>query len=81
MVLGKLPAPERPTMWEIVEQGPIALAVGAGGGVFHYSKIVKKGNWTNKQENAGSQSHDTASHRQSASQISTFYLARLWRNI
>ena len=32
MVLGKLPVPRRPTMWMIVEQGPIALAVGAGGG-------------------------------------------------
>ena len=32
MVLGKLPVPERPTMWMIVGQGPIALAVGAGGG-------------------------------------------------
>ena len=32
MVLGKLPAPGRPTIWMIVGQGPIALAVGAGGG-------------------------------------------------
>ena len=32
MVLGKLPVPGRPTIWTIVEQGPIALAVGAGGG-------------------------------------------------
>ena len=32
MVLGKLPVPGRPTIWMIVEQGPIALAVGAGGG-------------------------------------------------
>ena len=31
MVLGKLPVPGRPTFW-IVGQGPIALAVGAGGG-------------------------------------------------
>ena len=31
MVLGKLPVPERPTIWVIVGQGPIALAVGAGG--------------------------------------------------
>ena len=31
MVLGKLPVPERPTIWMIVEQGPIAFAVGAGG--------------------------------------------------
>ena len=32
MVLGKLPVPGRPTIWIIVEQGPIAFAVGAGGG-------------------------------------------------
>ena len=32
MVLGKLPVPGHPTIWIIVGQGPIALAVGAGGG-------------------------------------------------
>ena len=32
MVLGKLPVPGRPTIWMIVGQWPIALAVGAGGG-------------------------------------------------
>ena len=32
MVLGKLPVPGRPTIWLIVGQGPIALAVGAGEG-------------------------------------------------
>ena len=32
MVLGKLSVPERPTIWIIVGQGPIALVVGAGGG-------------------------------------------------
>ena len=32
MVLGKLPMPGRPTIWTTVGQGPIALAVGAGGG-------------------------------------------------
>ena len=32
MVLGKLPAPGRPTILITVGQGPIALAVGAGGG-------------------------------------------------
>ena len=32
MVLGKLPAPGRPTIWMTVGQGPIALAVGADGG-------------------------------------------------
>ena len=33
MVLGKLLVPGRPTIWMIVGQGPIALAVGAGRGV------------------------------------------------
>ena len=44
MVLCKLPVPERPTIWITVGQGPIALAVGAGGGcmdifslVYHFS--------------------------------------------
>ena len=32
MVLGKLPVPGRPTILIAVAQGPIALAVGAGGG-------------------------------------------------
>ena len=31
MVLGKLPVPGRPTIWMIVGQGPIALAVGRVG--------------------------------------------------
>ena len=41
MVLGKLPRPGRPTVWMIVGQGPIALAVGAGGGCldFFYSPL------------------------------------------
>ena len=30
--MGKLPVPRRPTIWIIVGQGPIALAVGAGEG-------------------------------------------------
>ena len=34
MVLGKLPVPGRPTIWMIVGQGPVALAVDAGGGCF-----------------------------------------------
>ena len=34
MVLGKLPVPGRPTIRIRVRQGPIALAVGAGGGLF-----------------------------------------------
>ena len=32
MVLGKLPVPGRPTIWNTVGQGPTALVVGAGGG-------------------------------------------------
>ena len=32
MVRGKLPVPGRPTIWMIVGQEPIVLAVGAGGG-------------------------------------------------
>ena len=36
MVLGKLPVPWRPTIWMIVGQGPIALAVGAGGVVWTF---------------------------------------------
>ena len=32
MVLGELPVPGRPTLWMTVGQGPIALAVSAGGG-------------------------------------------------
>ena len=32
MVLGNLPVPGRPTTLNTVGQGPIALAVGAGGG-------------------------------------------------
>ena len=34
MVLGKLPVPGRPTIWMIIGQGPIALAIGAGRGLF-----------------------------------------------
>ena len=36
MALGKLAVPGLPTIWMIVGQGPIALAVGAGGGLFGY---------------------------------------------
>ena len=32
MVLGIRPVPGRPTIWMIVGHGPIAFAVGAGGG-------------------------------------------------
>ena len=33
-VVRKLPVPGRPTIWMIVGQGPIVLAVVAGGGLF-----------------------------------------------
>ena len=36
MVLGKLPVPGRPTIWMIVGQGPIVLAVGAGEGCWTF---------------------------------------------
>ena len=43
-MLGKLPVPGRPANWIIVGQGPIVLAVGAGGGcldifslIYHFS--------------------------------------------
>ena len=46
MVLGKLPVPGRPTILITVGQGPIALAVGAGGGgldiftlIYHFSSL------------------------------------------
>ena len=41
MVLGKLTVPGRPTIWMIVREGPIALAVGAGRELFglFYSPI------------------------------------------
>ena len=41
MVLGKLPVPGRPTILTAVGQGPTALAVGAGGGLFghFYSQL------------------------------------------
>ena len=46
MVLGKLPVPGRPTILITVGQGPIALAVGAGGGgldiftlIYHFSPL------------------------------------------
>ena len=46
MVLGKLSVPGRPTILMTVGQGPIALAVGAGGGcldiftlLYHFSPL------------------------------------------
>ena len=43
-MLGKLPVPGRPTVWMLVEQGPIALAEGAGclalfSPVYHFSLL------------------------------------------
>ena len=40
MVLGKLPVPGRPTIWMIVGQGPIALAVGAGGVCLEFFSLL-----------------------------------------
>ena len=40
MVLGKLPVPGHPTICMIVGQGPIALAVGAGGGLFGHLALL-----------------------------------------
>ena len=40
MVLGKLPVPGRPTIWMIVGPGPIALAVGAGGGCLDIFTLI-----------------------------------------
>ena len=40
MVLGKLPVPGRPTIWITVEQGPSALAVGAGGGCLDFFTLI-----------------------------------------
>ena len=40
MVLGKLPVPGRPTVWITVGQGPIALAVGAGGGCLDIFTLI-----------------------------------------
>ena len=41
MVLGKLAVPGRPTIWTRVGQGPTALSVGAGGGLFgHFYSLL-----------------------------------------
>ena len=40
MVLGKLPVPWSPTIWMTVGQGPIVLAVGAGGGCLDIFTLV-----------------------------------------
>ena len=41
MALCKLPVPRCPTIWMIVEQGPVALAVGAGVGLFgHFNSSI-----------------------------------------
>ena len=42
MALGKLPVLGHPTIWMILGQGPTALAVAAGGGLFgrFYSHLL-----------------------------------------
>ena len=40
MVVRKLPVPGRPTIWTTVGQGPIALAVGAGGGCLDIFALI-----------------------------------------
>ena len=40
MVLGKLPVPGRPTILMTVVQGPIVLAVGAGGGCLDIFTLI-----------------------------------------
>ena len=40
MVLGKLPVPGRPAILITVGQGPIALAVGAGGGGLDFFALI-----------------------------------------
>ena len=40
MVVGKLPVPGRPTILITVGQGPIALAVSAGGGGFDIFTLI-----------------------------------------
>ena len=39
-MLGRLPVLERPTGWMTVGQGPIALAVGSGGGLFGHFFLI-----------------------------------------
>ena len=39
-MLGKLSVPGRPTIWINVGQGPIALAVGAGGGCLDIFTLI-----------------------------------------
>ena len=40
MVLGKLPVPERPTIWMTVRPGPIVLAEGAGAACLYIFTLV-----------------------------------------
>ena len=40
MALGKLPVLERPTIWMIVGQGPPALGVGPGGGLYGLFSLI-----------------------------------------
>ena len=48
IVLSRLPVPGSPTIWMIVRQGPIALAVGTGGGclaIFTLLYLPLSGRW------------------------------------
>ena len=48
IVLSRLLVPGRPTIWMIVGQGPIALAVGTGGGcldIFTLPYLPLSGRW------------------------------------
>ena len=40
MVLIELPVPGRPTIWMMAGQGPIALAVGSGGGCLDIFTLI-----------------------------------------
>ena len=40
MVLGKLPVPGRPTMWNTVGYGPTALTICAGGGCLYIFTLI-----------------------------------------
>ena len=42
-MLGKLPVPERPTIWFTGGQGPTALVVGAGGGCLDMFTLISLG--------------------------------------
>ena len=54
MVLGELAVPGRPTIWEIVGQGPAVVQVGVGGGCLDIFTLIGGGRvvrwcWVNFQ--------------------------------